>query len=610
MSNFRIKFIFSILFIIILLFLKTDFWGPDDPIYYAYTASVVNDRDLNPVNHIYDQYTYVFWDGTIGISPTYNLPSHHNHGGVVLWAPFYLSAEAIRFIDRKAGLGMIPEGAGDILNKVSLSFSTAVFGFLALVLSFLFARLFFSSGTSLITVFAVFFGTPVSYFTVGETGNANIVAMLFTVLTLWFLLYAVTSRKETDFFLLGVFFGIAMAVKVDLWLLLFVIGGVFLWLLYHKRTTWLKGVFFIAGIIPPFLFKTVNDFIKYGRLHMGEFGVLNLKDNYLIEQLFSTHRGFLYTSPILFICFSGIIIVLLKYFRVSRLSAMRSPENIIILFLSFYIIIKTVVISNRFGWSGGTLGPRPLVSDFPVFVLLYGTVFSFFKSRYIKAGIILLSGFFILWNFMCSLEFLTGYDFKYIPGVPSLYERVANLFVHWSEISDKCLPSGDSLSLKWAILAPLFFPVLYVSFKLLDKTGITGNSLLQCKHVKFPFSGKIFTIITLFLFLGYGTVTVLNVVNNRINVLRLKEEGFFDHRFFILKPGEYEKAENLSTMVEMIYVFKNKGDMERVRKIEQNIKSMYGQEIMEYYRWYYKRYEEIVKKYFWPCIKGMNHLKN
>ncbi len=599
------KLVFSFLFIIILLFLKTDFWGPDYPIYYAYTESVIQDGDLNPVNRIGEHYTYVLLDGTVGISPTYNLPSHHNHGGVILWAPFYLCAEAVSFIDRKAGLGLFPDDPGGALNKAALSFSTAVFGFLALVMSYLLARLFFPPGASLLSVVAVFFGTPVSYFTVGETGNANIAAMLFTVFTLWFLLYAALSRKEILWFLLGVFFGIAMAVKVDVWFLLLIIGVVFLWLLYHKRTTWKMGCFFIAGIIPPLFFKTVNDFIKYGRLHMGEFGVLNLKDNYLIEQLFSPHRGIFYTSPLLYICFAGIIIVFIKHLRDSKLPGQTRPDNLIILLLCIYVITKTFIISNRFGWGGGTLGPRPLVSDFPVLVLLYGTLFSFFKSRYVRAGIILISGVFIAWNFMVILEFITGLDLKYIPGAPPLQERGANLFFLWSEIAEKCFPAGEPINLrKGFLLLPVLLPVLYTSFKFLDNSGKTGSSPLFLQTCKFPFSGKFFTIITLFLFFSYGTVTFLNVVNNRENVLRLKEEGFFDHRFFILNPGEYEKAENLTTMIEMIYVFKGKGDMQRVRRIEQNIKSIYGEGIMEYYRWYYNRYEEILKKHRIPALPG------
>ena len=95
--------VFIAIFFFLYLFFVYDanFRGPDNPIYYAYTASVVEDGDLNAVNHLDQNYPYFLPSGKIGVSSTYNLPDFHNNGGVVLWAPFYLYAKFMYFLNRK-----------------------------------------------------------------------------------------------------------------------------------------------------------------------------------------------------------------------------------------------------------------------------------------------------------------------------------------------------------------------------------------------------------------------------------------------------------------------------------------------------------------------------
>ena len=91
------KLIFIVTFLSFLVFFSiynVKFVGPDHPIYLAYTASIVEDGDLNAVNHLNEYYPYYLPGGKIGVSNTYNLPDQHNHGGVILWLPFYLYAKS------------------------------------------------------------------------------------------------------------------------------------------------------------------------------------------------------------------------------------------------------------------------------------------------------------------------------------------------------------------------------------------------------------------------------------------------------------------------------------------------------------------------------------
>ena len=66
-------FLLFLTFLSLFLVFDTKFHGPDQPIYYAYTASLVEDGDLNVVNQLnpkQDKYYFPF--GRLGVSKTYN----------------------------------------------------------------------------------------------------------------------------------------------------------------------------------------------------------------------------------------------------------------------------------------------------------------------------------------------------------------------------------------------------------------------------------------------------------------------------------------------------------------------------------------------------------
>ena len=55
--------VISIVFFVYLLVISNiDFNGPDEPIYFAYVASIVEDNDLNAVNHLNENYPYYLSD--------------------------------------------------------------------------------------------------------------------------------------------------------------------------------------------------------------------------------------------------------------------------------------------------------------------------------------------------------------------------------------------------------------------------------------------------------------------------------------------------------------------------------------------------------------------
>ena len=125
--------IIGVVFLYLFLIFDTRFHGPDEPIYFAYTASIVEDGDLNAVNHLDPSYPYFLPDGKIGVSQTYNLPDFHNHGGVIFWAPFYIYGKLAYFIIQKLNLLDPSEISLDSCIKCALCFSSIIFGFLTIM---------------------------------------------------------------------------------------------------------------------------------------------------------------------------------------------------------------------------------------------------------------------------------------------------------------------------------------------------------------------------------------------------------------------------------------------------------------------------------------------
>ena len=135
----RTLFILISGFIFLYSFLAYDpnFHGADEPIYYAYTASVVEDGDLNPL----DEFSPNF-DAFL-TTKTCNLPDSHNHGGVILWVPFYIYGKLLYTLSKKFDLERIVYFGLDKITKCVLSFSTVLFGLLMLVFTYLFCKVFF-----------------------------------------------------------------------------------------------------------------------------------------------------------------------------------------------------------------------------------------------------------------------------------------------------------------------------------------------------------------------------------------------------------------------------------------------------------------------------------
>ncbi|MCX5694755.1 MAG: hypothetical protein NT014_06545 [Candidatus Omnitrophica bacterium] len=559
-----------VFFLYLFVVYDANFPGPDEPIYLSYTASIVQDGDFNVINHTDPRYPFNLPSGKLGISKSYNLPDFHAHGGVTLWAPFYAYAKLVYYVADKLCLNGIVGYGVDRLARCAMSFSTVLFSFLTLLLTYRFSRIFFSKYVSIFSVLTVFIGTPFFYFTIQETGNANIVASLFSVISIWMCVYVI-NKKSAYWFLYGLFFSICLVAKVDIWFQLFFLLILFVYLVILKKVQWFNGISFLLGLIPVAALKIINDYIKYGTFHVGEVGSLNFNDNYLIELLFSSYRGFLYTSPIFYFCLLGFILAGVNLFKGLRSAKNNNNINtlkmndLFLVILASCLFIKVFVFSYNYAWGGGTCGARILLTEFPIFVLLLARVLRG-QKKYVLYIFGTISVLFVLWNLLVVSEFITRLDFSYISRTPGLMARIKAI----SDIFASVLFQIRDLEIKLKSALPLFlfFSITVIWIMKRWKTPVSP-SFWYIKNGSWCNLNKFFIIFTGYLCLIYLFFTISNIYNNRIKVERLKAQGFFSN-VEILSSNEFEKRENIGAMNEMIEFYTLKGNMKKVARIQKH----------------------------------------
>lgn len=321
--------------------------------------------------------------------------------------------------------------------------------------------------------------------------------------------------------------------------------------------------------MPPLILKFINDYIKYGTFHIGEFSLLNFNSFYFFEQLFSAYHGFFYTSPIFYICFLGFIFLIANLLRDEAATYDKKMQNFFLIILSSYLWIKIFILSFRYAWGGGTPGARPLLTEFPVFVLLYATALQEQKKFLLKILFFMISLMCVIWNLIVISEFVAKVDLKFMLSPPDLVERIAMLRYFINPLF-----YAKELDLKITYYLLLFIAVLRIAIYVIKTSRPIHPSFWYNRNQSNP-EWKIFALLTIYLYIAYSIITVLNISNNQPNVKKLKKEGFFEI-VEVINPNEFERLENLSSLNEMIEYYTLKGDIDRVNKIKRMKKELYN----------------------------------
>ncbi len=535
--------------------------GVDDRLYIDYTRSIVEDGDFNVANQMYAP------GAACELSPTFNVPDFHNHGGIVIWTPFYLYGKLVFRMLRVMGVPAAIRVDEAYVTGLSWVFSTVVFALGVLLISFLVLRRFFNTGISCISLGALFFGTPFFYYVLYQNGNANIAAAFFCAVMVWFAV-SIMEFKRSHLALLGLFFSVCICVKVDLWFTIFFIVPYLVFKALEEKGRPADLYIFFVCLIPAVLLKGMNDYLKYGMLFSGEFSMFNPHRFFFWEQVISPYHGFVYTSPILAVPVLGLFFSAWGVAQRRTSAAAPFSRDAVLVFLSLYLIAKVYLISFRFAWGGGTVGARILLSEFIVLSLLCARAFTL-RSR--VARIVLYASFVsIVWNMIVVGEFITGADMSLLTAPVPLSSRFKSLAI----VARYVLSVKEPVD-KLIFLSPLILiAVLTFAFERKLICGLRrrwkGDPESFIRTVGFRY----FRAFTLYSFLLYVSFSGLNLAFNRSNVERMHRTGFFENCTVVGKKG-FTFRENDLSLDEMIYYYgiRNIPDViERLIKIKESLR--------------------------------------
>jgi hypothetical protein len=398
----------AIFFIIFLLLFPALFrpriYGFDPVGYFSWVRSIVIDGNLDTTN----EYLHYGNDAITGATIT-----GHNHnpyavGAPFIWSPFYLGAHLVETIRAALTNSPPPDGYGT-LYVLAVSFASALYGFVAVLILHQLARRLYDVPTARIASLTAWLATPLVFYmyshpTMAHASDALANALVFAA---WFALGL--NDRARNWFLLGLSIGLAILVRTQNALLCIIPAAWLLvqlpaaWRTHTQRAWFVKvGAFVIGGLLLASVQMLVWRLVfgKWIELspysytaNAGEFtGTLHL-----FEVLFSTDRGLFIWSPVLIFAVLGVI----PLYRQQRRLA---------IFLAFNFCAQVVVVSAWSVYNGAlSFGARLLLQSVPIyFIGLAACVDWLRRRRWSVRRLNWIGAAFIVWNFLLIIQYAVG----------------------------------------------------------------------------------------------------------------------------------------------------------------------------------------------------------
>lgn len=375
--------------------------------YYAFARSLVTEHNLDfredwlKANNSFrmgrmdahgnvapDQYT-----------PTGHLNNHFSVGPAILWSPFLIAAHtSVLLWDHFGG-----RSAADGYSRphlVAMAFATALYGFLAVVISFLLARRYVAERWAFLAALGIWFGSSLPVYMYFNPSWSHAQSAFTVSLFTWYWLRTRGVRTWTQWLVLGGLGGLMMDVYyISAVVLLFPLLECLASYVatVRKRASepagplLLKNVVFAAALMAAFLPTLVTKKVIYGsyfRFGYAERWFWNSPAFFKVS--FSPDHGLFSWTPILILAVAGLWL-LRKYDRALALYS-------IAVFVGYLYAIGCYQ-----DWDGiSSFGNRFFVSLTPLFILGLGALFDRLASTWQeqRAAILVLgaTGVLILWN--------------------------------------------------------------------------------------------------------------------------------------------------------------------------------------------------------------------
>lgn len=510
-KNIIITALFLIFSAYAFLVFDTGFSGPDEPVYFAYTKSICETGDLNITELMVNENPHFI------VSQTKNFPDFHANASIVFWAPFYLAgkiaANHLGTFSAQTAKALV---STDTMCRMFLSFSNLLMSLVTIVLAFVFTRRFVTPTVAAACVFFVFWGSGFFHFALFQTANPNIPGTMCA-----FILYLCAFRfkdfQMRDWFLFGILSQLCISVRLELLSTLAVLSCMWGLLVWWRKIKISSLPVALLGFLIPLVLRMTNSWLKFGFIHLEEMSYVNLLGgtwgaiNY--NALTSNYRGLLYTCPIFLVAGAGWIQSIRQCFS-KHAEFKRLYKNTLLVLGGLVIIYKLYRLIPLFNPGGIIFNtPRLMLTSLPELTALC-TCASLILPK--------LKGY-VLWWILCPLCILWMFAQVSVQMTP----------FEWFNIAAP-ISFMDRWELTKSFLKLLITPrQLLVKIYFLPAVAVLGAAtaitVARIRKIKNDWKMTAFRVLTLYMLCMYILITLLNLQNNKKNVVRAERQNRFEH---------------------------------------------------------------------------------
>jgi hypothetical protein len=408
--------------------------------YYAFARAPLINHNLDFTND-YQEANASFREGRLDENGqprpefrtrTGHLDNHFTVGPGILWSPFLLLAHAGVLLARAMG-SSVPADGFSAPYRIAMALATALYGFLALLLSFRLARQYVEERWALLATISIWWASSLPVYMYFNPSWSHAHSAFVVALFLWYWHETRLSRSLPQWLLLGALVGLMLNVYYANFMVLVVLAieAVRQYLAAFRGSAkpgensgqlvakhLLFGMVVLVCLLPTFLTR----YYVYGGIF--ESGYLPLsawswRSPFFLAVLFSANHGLFSWTPILLFAAAGLFLFWRRQPRVGG--------TLLATALAFYLFIACYP-----DWAGiSSYGNRFFVSLTALFILglsvSLDSIASFFRSR--RAALAVASAVlfcFILWN--GGLMFQWGSHLVPARGPISFREMIHNQF--------------------------------------------------------------------------------------------------------------------------------------------------------------------------------------
>jgi hypothetical protein len=344
---------------------KSELWADRSGYYIYLPASILYGFDVTKAPDKIDEKTgNGFWiDRTKG-----KFRTKYPAGVAMMLSPFFLAAHGISL-----ALNLPEDGGFSPLYHWMIDVAAVIYMILGLMLLKKVLQRYFSPIVQYLTLFFVYIGTNLFYYTVNDGSMSHVYSFFLFALFLFSLIRFLNSRKY-GYFLLMVVAGSFAVVTRPTNILLFSLF--FLWDLtsfrsFVDRLKWFFKPAYLITFIGVLFLVVLPQLLYWKYLHgsyiaytYGEEGFTNWKNPYVLEIWFSPLNGLFTYTPLVLLMIAGMIRMIVK----------RFPNGWVTLIL--FLIISYICGAWQIWYFGCSFGQRSFVEYFAILAVPLGFLIS------------------------------------------------------------------------------------------------------------------------------------------------------------------------------------------------------------------------------------------